>query len=76
MRKDEFPIVEEYCRDKIIKELEKVKAEIEENGVWVRYNIEGRTDRDIENIVEAVLKQAKESFIYRLDKHISELKGE
>ena len=30
MRKDEFPIVHEYCRQKIVEELEKIKAEIVE----------------------------------------------
>ena len=28
MRRDEIPIVKEYCKDKVIEELEKMKAEI------------------------------------------------
>ena len=30
MRRDEFPIVEEYCRDKVVEELVKIKSEIVE----------------------------------------------
>ena len=57
--------------------LEKIKAEIEEYGsIWVQYSIKGHTNKDIEDIVNDVIKQAKQSFIQRLDNHIAELKGE
>lgn len=29
MRRNEFPIVEEYCKDKIIEELKKIKEKID-----------------------------------------------
>ena len=29
MRRNEFPIVEEYCKDKIVAELEKIKEKID-----------------------------------------------
>lgn len=37
MRRDKFPIVEEYCKDKIIEELEKIKGKIiiNDNFEWV-----------------------------------------
>lgn len=68
---------EMQTRRRIIEELEKIKGEIKEYGsIWVQYSIKGHTDKDIDDIVDDVLKQAKQSFIRRLDKHISELKGE
>ena len=60
--------------DVIVPELEKVKAEIENSSIWVQYSIKGHTNKDIEDIVNDVLKQAKQSFIQKLDNHISELK--
>ena len=61
----------------VIEELEKIKEEVSRYGaIWVQYKIKGHSERDIENIVEEVLKQAKSGFIDYLDKHISELKGE
>lgn len=58
-------------------ELEKIKEEVSRYGaICVQYTIKGHSERDIENIVEEVLKQAKSGFIDYLDKHISELKGD
>lgn len=66
----------ENGRASIVAELEKIKEEIKEYGsIWVQYSIKGHTDKDIDDIVDDVLKQAKQSFIRRLDKHISKLKG-
>ena len=64
MRRDEFPIVEEYCKDKIIEELEKVKAEIEEEKLDV--------DLDIGN--ETIYNNAINDVLAILDKHIKENK--
>ena len=66
MRRNEFPIVEEYCKDKIIEELEKIKAEFEE--------IKCPRDNPYNNETEysVSMEELRELF----DKHISELKGE
>lgn len=64
MRRDEFPIVEEYCKDKIVEELEKVKAEIEEEKLDV--------DLDIGN--ETIYNNAINDVLAILDKHIKENK--
>ena len=70
-------IIDRYCQKKITEELEKIKEEIEKYGsIWVQYSIKGHTNKDIEDIVNDVLKQAKQSFIQRLDNRIAELKGE
>ena len=65
MRRDEFPIVKEYCRDKVVAELEKIKQEIgriqtEEGGDFL--------ERPAIDIIYESQKI--------LDNHISELKGE
>lgn len=50
--------------------LDKIRAEINTYGsIWVQYEITGHTDRDIQNIVENVLKQAKEQVIDIIDKY-------
>ncbi len=50
--------------------LNKIKAEINEYGsLCVEYKIIGHTDKDIENIVEDVLKQAKQQVLDVIDKH-------
>lgn len=61
MRRDEFPIVHEYCRQKIVKELEKIKAEIMSIGNW----------REHYEMPIAYL-----SCLTIVEHHISELKGE
>ena len=53
--------------------LDKIRAEIDSYGsIWVEYTIPGNTHRDIENIVENVLKQAKEQVLDIIDKHKAE----
>ncbi len=58
MRRDEFPIVEAYCKEKIILELENIKEEIHD------YLVSNWLSGDI---------AAKETDII-LDKHIKEIK--
>lgn len=59
--------------DRGIEELEKIKAEIKQYGsIMAEWN----DDMTKEEIVESVLKQAKECVLFVLDNHISELKGE
>ena len=60
MRKNEIPIVKEYCRDKIIKELEKIKAEINEQMQVINDCL---FDNDLKEAIEII------------DNHIKELKG-
>ena len=53
--------------------LDKVRAEIAECGsIWVAYAITGHSDRDIENLIEGVLKQAKEQVLNIIDKYRTE----
>jgi len=53
--------------------LDKVRAEIDECGsIWVAYAITGHSDRDIENLIEGVLKQAKEQVLNIIDKYRTE----
>lgn len=53
--------------------LDKVRAEIDECGsIWVAYAITGRSDRDIENLIKGVLKQAKEQVLNIIDKYRTE----
>lgn len=61
MRKDEFPIVDEYCRRAKIEELEKIKTEIEE----------------IDNIIHehGATYINKYGIVKVFNNHISELKG-
>lgn len=57
--------------------LDKIRAEINNYGsIWVEYKIIGHTDRDIENIVENVLKQAKEQVLAVIDKNKAESEEE
>lgn len=50
--------------------LDKVRNEIAEYGsIWVAYAITGHSDRDIENLIEGVLKQAKEQVLNIIDKY-------
>lgn len=59
--------------DIIISELEKIKAEINQYGsIMAEWN----DNMTKEEIVESVLKQAKECVLFVLDNHIKELKGE
>ena len=68
MRKDEFPIVHEYCRQETIKELEKIKAEIED--MWIKSAKDLRTGEVIyENLCE------HSEVLEIIDNHIEELKG-
>ena len=53
--------------------LDKIKAEIAEYGsIWVEYKITGRSDKDIEQLVSDVLKQAKEQVLDVIDKYKAE----
>lgn len=53
--------------------LDKVRNEIAEYGsIWVAYAITGHSDRDIENLIEGVLKQAKEQVLNIIDKYRTE----
>lgn len=70
MRRDEFPIVDKYTQKQVNDVLDKIRAEIANYGsIWVRYKIIGHTDQDIKNIVENVLKQAKEQVLDIIDKY-------
>ena len=64
--------------DMAIKALENysaIRAEIEAYGsIWVQYTIPGHTDKDIEQVVENVLKQAKEQVLEIIDRHIGKEK--
>lgn len=56
--------------------LNKIRAEIAEYGsIWVAYAITGHSDRDIENLIEGVLKQAKEQVLNIIDKYRIESEG-
>ncbi len=64
---------------KIIKALEqepildKIRAEIAEYGsIWVEYTITGRRDKDLEQLVTDVLKQAKKQVLDVIDKYKAE----
>jgi hypothetical protein len=53
--------------------LDKVRNEIAECGsIWVAYAITGHSDRDIENLIEDVVKQAKEQVLDIIDKYRTE----
>lgn len=50
--------------------LDKIRAEIASYGaIWIEYIIPGHTDRDIEKIVENVLREAKEQVLSIIDKY-------
>ena len=54
--------------------LDKIKAEINAYGsIWVQYQIKGHTDKDIEDIVEDVLTQAKQQVLDVVDKYRNEV---
>ena len=60
-------------RDRLADDLDKIRTEIAEYGsIWVQYTIKGRTDKDIEDIVENAIKQAKKQVLYIIDKHTKE----
>lgn len=60
-------------RDRLEDAIEKIRAEITEYGsIWVQYTIKGRTDKDIDGIVENAIKQAKDQVLYIIDKHTKE----
>ena len=53
--------------------LDKIRTEISEYGpIWVEYKITGRRDKDIEQLVTDVLKQAKKQVLDVIDKYKSE----
>lgn len=64
MRRDEFPIVHEYCRQKIVEELEKIKSKI---------NLE---DADCQYEEDYVYGSGLQKAIEIIDDRIAELKGE
>ena len=62
MRRDEFPIVEEYCKDKVVAELEKIRSQIikkANSGQWSEPTIYGM-----------------QKAVFIIDNELSELKGE
>lgn len=63
-------------RDRLEDAIEKIRAEISEYGsIWVQYTIKGTTNKDIEDIVENAIKQAKDQVLYIIDKHTKEREG-
>ena len=73
MRKDEFPIVDKVVKDSIIAKLEKLKAEIKQQGsIHVKY----RRTEDIDHLVDSIVYQCKDGFCNYIDNYIKELKGE
>ena len=55
--------------------LDKISAEIAEYGsIWVEYKITGRRDKDIEQLVTDVLKQAKKQVLDVIDKYKAEVR--
>jgi hypothetical protein len=53
--------------------LDKIRAEVVEYGsIWVEYKITGKRDKDIEQLVSDVLKQAKEQVLKIIDKYKAE----
>ena len=53
--------------------LDKIRSEIAEYGsIWVEYKITGRRDKDIEQLVTDVLKQAKKQVLDVIDKYRGE----
>lgn len=71
MRRDEFPIVEKYCKDKIIAELEKIKDEI---GIYCAdcFLSISENDENCQRCNDTMFG----SVLGIVDKHIVELKGE
>ena len=56
--------------------LDKIRSEISEYGsIWVEYKITGRRDKDIEQLVTDVLKQAKKQVLDVIDKYKAELES-
>lgn len=54
--------------------LDKIRAEINQYGsIWVQYTIKGHTDRDIEGIIEEVLRQAKLQVLDVIEKYRGEV---
>ena len=54
--------------------LDKIRTEISEYGsIWVEYKITGRRDKDIEQLVTDVLKQAKKQVLDVIDKYKAEV---
>lgn len=62
MIENKFLIIDEYCRQEIIEELERIKAEIEEDKKLYSYN--EHIQKGHSNCIDIV------------NSHISELKGE
>lgn len=53
--------------------LDKIRSEIADYGsIWVEYKITGRRDKDIEQLVTDVLKQAKKQVLDVIDKYRTE----
>lgn len=53
--------------------LDKIRADIAEYGsIWVEYKITDRRDKDIEQLVTDVLKQAKKQVLDVIDKYKAE----
>lgn len=62
------------CEHDKNKVLDKLRAEIAEYGsIWVQYEITGRRDKDIEQLVRGVLSQAKEQVLEVIDKYKAEM---
>ena len=84
MRRDEFPIVEEYCKDKVVAELEKIKAEIQEEKEYAYADFEQYkvdylgVDREYvcDELPNDDFRYGMERCIEIIDKVIFGLKGE
>ena len=57
MRKDEFPIVDEYCRRAKIEELEKIKAEI--HDIKLELDCDYYTGDKITRLIEKHIEEMK-----------------
>lgn len=70
-RKEAFSMAIKALEEESI--LDKIRTEISEYGsIWVEYKITGRRDKDIEQLVTDVLKQAKKQVLDVIDKYRGE----
>ena len=65
--------VDEYANVKIVEELEKIKADLLNNPIYVIYEINGYEAEDIRQLVTDAIVRTKNEVIRRLDKELSEL---
>lgn len=65
MRRNEFPIVKEYCKDKVVEEIEKIKTDIE--NLSKAYQTDYNTGEEYEYL-------DREEVLQILDEYIKENK--